>query len=337
MLRIGIIGGGDIGRLHARAVAQSGVAQVTAVSQRRHVEGEKFAAEAGAAFVADPTSIWAGEGVDAVIVCTPTSSHLTAIAAAAAHGMPTLLEKPAVATGGEVRAAERLAARGAAITVGFVHRFAAGPATALKLLSSGSLGSVVHADFTMIKGWHFHARRDWHRGTPAGGMWVNNGSHLVDLALRFARSPEVRVSASMRPALHDQKSDDVAMAALRFPTATATVQLAGTPYDSMRYRGVVVGTQRAVTFDLEECVELDDREGLRRDRTSDWRSTAFREQFAQFAAFVAGGPNPCSLREALDVSRVLHAGAGSSRRGGRFRPVVLHSSSPRATLRYPEL
>ena len=336
MLRIGIVGGGAIGRLHARAVEQSGLAHVTLVTQRQGDEGERFAREVGARFVSEPSAIWSGGHVDAVIACTPTSAHLAALAAATQFRVPLLIEKPVVASRADMKVAARLAAHRPVITVGFSHRFAPGPASALRLALSGSLGRVVHADLTMIKGWHFRERQAWHRGTQAGGMWFNNGAHLVDLALRFTAGSRVRVSAAMRPAMHDQVSDDLATAVLDFPVSTTTIRLAGTPYESMTYHGVIVGTQKAVQFDLTSCVELGDALPVRKEDAPDWRAVAFSGQFAAFAAYLAGGYNPCSLDEALDVSRVLRAGAESSRRGSRFRPALLHSTSQNATLRYPE-
>src|SRR5436190_2128012 len=108
-MRIGLVGCGHIGTVHAyvlQQLAEAGVvdAELAATYDADPRRAERVARHHGgepAASLADLTA-----GVDAVWVCTWTAAHLAAVEAAVDAGRPVFCEKP---LGPDLASAERVA------------------------------------------------------------------------------------------------------------------------------------------------------------------------------------------------------------------------------------
>ncbi|MEY4993163.1 MAG: hypothetical protein RIS82_285, partial [Actinomycetota bacterium] len=93
-VRIGLIGTGRIGQVHAATVAASANAELTWVCDVFLEGAEKTAAQYGGKPTNDPAAVFASGEVDAVIVAAPTSTHIDLINAAIDAGVHVLCEKP---------------------------------------------------------------------------------------------------------------------------------------------------------------------------------------------------------------------------------------------------
>ena len=93
MLRIGLLGCGRIGQVHARSIAQLDDVHVVAVSDFVPAVAEALAARVGAV-VQDSIGVINNPEIDAVIIGTPTDTHYDLIHAAAAAGKAIFCEKP---------------------------------------------------------------------------------------------------------------------------------------------------------------------------------------------------------------------------------------------------
>ncbi|HET7678208.1 MAG TPA: Gfo/Idh/MocA family oxidoreductase [Candidatus Limnocylindrales bacterium] len=144
-LRIGLVGAGLMGRLHARALAALPDVQLVAAA-----EPDTASARALLDIVPD-ARIHAGheqllaEGsLDAVIVATPETAHREPVVAALLRGLPVLVEKPMAveAEDGEamLAAAER---GGASLMVGYILRFEPAYAALHAAVESGTFGRPV--------------------------------------------------------------------------------------------------------------------------------------------------------------------------------------------------
>src|ERR1700704_5951595 len=92
-LRIGVIGAGRIGSFHVRTlVSLPAVASVT-VCDADEAHARRLAAELRISVAATPDDLVAG-GVDALVIATPTPSHVAMIQLAAGAGLPAFCEKP---------------------------------------------------------------------------------------------------------------------------------------------------------------------------------------------------------------------------------------------------
>ncbi len=103
-VRLGVIGAGTHGARYLRHAARDvpGLRPV-ALCRRDGAAGAALAAELGCRYERDPAALIAAADVDAVLVCTPPSSHFALAAAVRAAGKALLLEKPMTGTLDEAR------------------------------------------------------------------------------------------------------------------------------------------------------------------------------------------------------------------------------------------
>src|SRR6478735_8750396 len=123
-LRVGIVGTGFIGRVHARAARVAG-AQLAGVAssspERAAVARREFGAESG---YDSAEALIASEAIDVVHVCTPNHLHVPLARAAIAAGKHVVCEKPvALDSGAAAELAAAAAAAGVVVTVPFVYRY----------------------------------------------------------------------------------------------------------------------------------------------------------------------------------------------------------------------
>jgi len=93
MIRIGLLGCGRIGQVHAATLRGLDDAAVVAVSDFFPEAAEKLAKTCGAD-VRSTDDIIASDDIDAVIIGTPTDTHFDIISTAAKAGKAIFCEKP---------------------------------------------------------------------------------------------------------------------------------------------------------------------------------------------------------------------------------------------------
>ncbi len=125
-LRIGVIGVGRIGRMHAELLArQVPGAAVTCVHDELDGERARTVAESlGAVAAADLDELLDAPDVDAVAICSSTDTHADLIVAAAEAGKAIFCEKPVSLDLAAVdRALAAVEAAGVPFQIGFNRRF----------------------------------------------------------------------------------------------------------------------------------------------------------------------------------------------------------------------
>lgn len=144
-IAIALIGAGRIGRLHAAHLARQtpeamlyGIADASAEAAR---------AAAGAngveRWTTDAETLVADPAVRAIVVASPTPTHVPLILAAAAAGKDVFCEKPiALDLPSTDRALEAVAKAGVRLQVGFQRRFDPAYRKAKEMIDSGVLGRV---------------------------------------------------------------------------------------------------------------------------------------------------------------------------------------------------
>lgn len=123
MLRVGLLGAGRIGTVHAQAIAAHRGSTLASVADVAPESAEKLAALHGAAarsvdqIIADPE-------IDAVLIATSTDTHSELIEAATSAGKAVLCEKPVDLSLERARACLKVSsANGKPVMVGFNRRF----------------------------------------------------------------------------------------------------------------------------------------------------------------------------------------------------------------------
>lgn len=174
MIRVGIIGCGNIARTHARAYEQIANAQVVATADIRPEAAEAMAARFGARAYAHMDGLLADRAVDMADICLPTYVHEEATLAAARAGKHVLCEKPLTLS---LASADRMVAavREAGVTamVAQVIRFWPHYLAIKRMLDTGALGAPLSV---------YAARLG---RLPAWGTWFHDpqlsGGALLDL------------------------------------------------------------------------------------------------------------------------------------------------------------
>ena len=141
-IRIGLIGAGRMGRVHARHVSRLDGVELVAVADVSLDAARECASSLAvpAAFDANEP-VLSSKDVDAVLVCTATDTHAALVAAAADRGKHVFCEKPLALDLVEIdQALARVDAAGVVFQVGFNRRFDPTLRTVWEAARSGSVG-----------------------------------------------------------------------------------------------------------------------------------------------------------------------------------------------------
>lgn len=142
MTRIGILGCGRIGQVHAKTLRQMEDATVVAVSDFFPDAAEKLAKTCNAV-VRTTDEIIASDDIDAIIIGTPTDTHFGIIKAAAAAGKAIFCEKPVDMSADNIRTLiADVDTAGIAFFTAFNRRFDPNFANVQNRIVAGEVGSV---------------------------------------------------------------------------------------------------------------------------------------------------------------------------------------------------
>ncbi len=320
-MRLGLVGAGAVGRLHADAAAVLDGVEVAAVCALSSAEAREVAGPHGAVIFTDHRALLEHPGLDAVVVSTPHSSHAPMVLDAAAAGLPVLVEKPMATTLAGCDAMARACDdAGVALAVGHVQHFLPATAAARAVVASGELGEVL-----ML---HDHRSTDYRPGTrPAwffdpviagGGAVMNIGGHCIDRSSWLSGSLPARVTATTRSRFGVGVETDASALVTMANGVDASVTITSTPprpVDEVTVvgeRGTVVADPRAGT-----SVRVGDDVRQVHDPSPQDVPAAFRAQMLAFTALIsAGTPFPVSREHARAVVatvRAVYASAASGR------------------------
>lgn len=330
MLRLGLLGCGRIGQVHARSIKALDGAQVVAVADAVPAAAEALAGALGAD-VRDAEVILSAKDVDAVIIGTPTDSHFEQIMAAARNGKAIFCEKPVDMSVDNIRTCmEAVDAANVPFMTGFNRRFDPNFAALRTRINDGSIGAVELVTITS---------RD--PSPPpvsyierSGGLFRDMMIHDFDMA-RFLMGEEfVRLhavgSALVDPAIG--RAGDVDTAAVILTTANGRIcQISNSRRASYGYdqRIEVHGSQGMLRAEnqLESTVEIATKAGFRRDPAQHFFLERYEAAYlAEMRAFI----NVVSGSTAADPgiidglkAQILADAATVSRETGQ--PVDLHA------------
>jgi predicted dehydrogenase len=147
-LKMAVIGGGFIGSLHARIIAECPHAQLVAVADINQEKARELGRELGCAAYGDVESMLKAEDIDAVDICTPEKYHVSPVELAAKYHKHILLEKPVAETYEDAKYIARTAEEaGVRLMIGHILHFDPRYATLIESNSKGELGEIVSMSF----------------------------------------------------------------------------------------------------------------------------------------------------------------------------------------------
>jgi myo-inositol 2-dehydrogenase/D-chiro-inositol 1-dehydrogenase len=143
MLEVAVIGTGFIGSVHARNIARHPDAELVAVSDANIEFAKQIAATTGAEAVTDIAEIFNNKDIRAVLIATPTDTHVDYLKRAADAGKAIYCEKPIGLDYQEAEKAVRaVRAAGVPVMLGFNRRFDASHAAVKEAVDRGEVGKV---------------------------------------------------------------------------------------------------------------------------------------------------------------------------------------------------
>lgn len=315
-MRIGLIGAGRIGTIHAATLSRHREVGSLIITDVDPVRSHELADRLGetAAPGTDEIFTW---GVDAVVITTATSAHAELIGRAARSGLPVFCEKPiAVDLPGTLAALHEVDAAGTVLQMGFQRRFDAGYTGAREAVRSGRLGRLhtiraLTADQAPPSASYLAA---------SGGIYRDCLIHDFDITRWVTGRDVVEVYATGSdagyPMFREANDVDTAAAVLTLDDgALASVT-------ATRFNGAGYDVRMELAGELDTIgVGLDDRTPIASTEPAgpppaDKPWLGFLERFApayeaEIAAFVevvcGERANPCDGREALQALRVAEA------------------------------
>lgn len=337
-IRLGVIGGGWVGRQHIEAFARLPGVELTAfadsslsVCQEIH---EKYGFRHS--YAGYNEMIAQGE-VDAVVIALPTWMHKEASVAALSAGLHVLCEKPPTNDGMEMRSVVR-AAEKAKATYMFARqsRYSPGVLAARKHVADGALGKVYAAEGRWL-------RARWDRGfgtwrnekARGGGVLLDLGVHIID-ELWFVMGCPDPVEASgglyaafkrFAPANTAYDADDAAFGNIRFADGSLlsfSVSFALNVDPGRREDGGLREWTDKRLYGEEGGLDLGSGDIVSGDahgiKTRKLKVTAKKDSFdaqaEEFVRAIREGDEPLSsLRQAQQLMRMLDALRRSSERG----------------------
>ena len=141
MLRFGLFGAGRIGRVHAASVALHPRAELAVVYDPVEAAAREVAAQHGAVPTGDAQAILGDPGINAVIIASPTPTHVDLLTASAQAGKAVLCEKPIDLDLARVDACwADIKGLDATVMIGFNRRFDPSFAEIRNRVASGEIG-----------------------------------------------------------------------------------------------------------------------------------------------------------------------------------------------------
>ncbi|MEW6637398.1 MAG: Gfo/Idh/MocA family oxidoreductase [Actinomycetota bacterium] len=323
-MNVGLIGAGRIGRIHAGTlVAHPDVESLVVADYDAGLAG-KLAARYGAGAASSVEELF--ERVDAVVIASPTDTHVDYLLRAAGRGIPAFCEKPiSIDLESTDRAIAAVNEAGIAVQMGFMRRFDPGYRAAHELVASGELGEV-----TLVTG-HTHDIEPPHESyiPRSGGVFKDMLIHDID-ALRFvtgAEPVEVTATGSNRAMEIFGRYDDLAtVAVVAHMDDGSLAVLSGTRQDPLGYdvRMEVFGTRDSVAIGLSPRTPIRSVEPGVPPRdvsvTVGWLERfedAYRAEMDAFLEVASGrSRSPCTPEDARAALVIAEACEASVRKGG---------------------
>ena len=317
-VKLGIIGAGRIGRVHASALTtRVPGASVVAIADVFAESAKSAAAEYGIGdYTTEAAELLRSGDIDALVICSSTDTHVPYIVEAARAGKHVFCEKPIDHDLGQIdRALQAVDQAGVKLQIGFNRRFDAGHARLKQIIDSGEIGqphslSIISRDpapppLDYIK--------------VSGGLLMDMTIHDFDMCrFLFGEVDEIFVMADVLvdEAIGEAGDIDSARIMLRFANrAIGTIDNSRQAQFGYDQRVEVFGSAGAAqTANLHpNAVTISDGSSVRRDLPYYFFLERYMDSYAaEMSAFVAAiaDDNPVPVDGADGRAPVVMAMAG---------------------------
>jgi predicted dehydrogenase len=293
MIKVGVLGAGQVGQRHCRAIAQIEELALVAVADLNETRAQEAARGHEAACYTDYHAVLE-QDLDAVVNSLPHNLHHESSLLAAERGLHMLLEKPMCLSIREGRdILQAYADPELQLMLGYVHRYRQEMLDAKALIDAGKLGQIANLSDNFCASGGAHVPRwVWRRAQAGGGVLMYGGIHAVDRARWFLDSEVTRVYARARTYSTDMDVEDGMVVFLEFESgATASLVMNSPRYASLGgWRTEVFGSRGNLVTHVNQSLAFSSDEN-RFVRTYE-RYDHFERQMREFAAAIAEQREP---------------------------------------------
>jgi len=331
-LRVGLIGAGRIGTLHASVLTRLAAVDELVITDSDADRAKKLAADLDTYHLDDPDDLF--DGVDAVVIASSTETHASYLIKTARAGIPTFCEKPiSIDLPSTDKTVAAVNAGGIMVQIGFMRRFDPGYRAAHELVASGGLGDIMLVQAQT----HDFEPPQAEYIAGSGGIFADMLIHEFDI-LRFVTGQEVlQVTATGTGhglPIFAEYADVATAAVTAHLDGGALAVITGVRTDAHGYdvRMEVFGTTDSVAVGLDPHTPIRTLDpGL--DLPQDPVTVGWLERFgpayqAEMEAFVDAvvedRPSPCTVDDARAALVVAEACRRSLVAG---RPVLIEEIS----------
>ena len=326
-MKVAIIGAGLMCKRRAPVLLESKTDQLVAISSRTFAKAEALARQFGCAADLTWQETLARPEVEAVIVTTPPGVHAEIANAAMRAGKHVLCEKPLTRTLTESESMLQVAREtGRVLKCGFNHRHHAAVWEAKRRVDAGELGRPLFARCRYGICGRPGYEKEW-RADPAqaaGGQFIEQGTHALDLFRWFLGEAEDAVCLSSTHYFTSQSMDDGGMALFRMAGgATAQVHTTLTQWKNLFHFEVFGEDGYAVVEGLGASYGTQTLKIGKRDFTAPFTETfieyrggdiSWREEWKEFTAAIQQGREPLGNgRDGLEAMRMALAAYAAER------------------------
>ncbi len=199
-LKVGVVGVGFIGELHARIFNEIPTADLVAIADRDEVTARRLGERFHCEYYSDPSELFNRKDIEAVSICTPDKYHVQPAVDAAKAGKHILLEKPIART---VKDAEKIRKvcedNGVKLMVAHNLRFDARYVQLHDGIQRGDLGEILH-----IRAKRQNPRLIQDRLKGRTSMLYYVGVHDIDIVLWYVKSQIKEIHAKKISKVYDE-------------------------------------------------------------------------------------------------------------------------------------
>ena len=325
-LGIGLVGLGRLGRVYARDLStRIAETRLVAVADTNADAARDVAAEFDVPRAyATPREMFTDPAVDAVVIVSPTHTHLDVVLEAVDAGKPVFCEKPLALTLDECRRMqEAVARRKTFFQMGFMRRFDPGYAAARLHVAEGRIGTPVVFKSTSRD--PYRPSLEYANPASSGGILVDMGIHDFDLA-RWFMGDVATVSAIggtlAYPELASVGDLDNAIATMTFADGClGVVDLTRNGFYGYDISTELLGTQGTIRIGYlrETPIVIMTKNSVAHDTVPYFMERferAYTLQLQNFAQNVLDGRDaPVTIHDGIEALRVARAATDACRSG----------------------
>ena len=304
-LKIGVVGTGGWGKNHLRVFYEMGV--LACLCDADPARTAQWTAKYGCRGYIELDKMLQSEQLDAVTVCTPTSTHFEVASRVLKSGVNVFVEKPMTATSADGEKLVDLARdSGKFLTVGFIERFNSAVIEAKTALKEKAMGEALLLEF--------HRENKWAGRITDVGIVADTSVHDIDTA-RWLFDEEPRVVFARVGNVMSESREDFAAITLGFE-GRKTAFLVSNWVTPKRLRQLsIVCTQGVITLDfITQETRFDDAKGTTIPRR-DYKEPLFAEMESFTDALKNGRAPLVKPKDGLNNTIVAEAALASSSSG----------------------